>query len=41
VILKLIDLEQYRIADAIRSRKKESAGLKTLCIMQALPELKH
>jgi regulator of replication initiation timing len=40
VILKLIDLGQYHVADAIRSCKKESARPGTLRIMCALPEVK-
>ncbi len=41
VILKLIDVGQYHLADAIRSCKKESARPCMLRIMRALPELKH
>jgi hypothetical protein len=36
VILKLIDLGQYHIADAIRSCKKESARPGALRVMRAL-----
>ncbi len=41
VILKLIDLEQYGIADAIRSWKQESARSGTLRILCALPEVQQ
>ncbi len=41
VILHLIDLGQYHIADAIRSCKKESMRPGVLRIMRALPELKR
>ena len=41
VILQLVDLGQYHVADAIRSCKKESMRPGVLRIMRALPELKH
>ena len=41
VILHMVDLGQYHVADAIRSCKKESMRPGVLRIMRALPELKH
>ena len=41
VILQLVDLGQYHVADAIRSCKKESLRPGVLRVMRALPELKH
>ncbi len=41
VILYLVDLEQYHVADAIRLCKKESLRPSVLRIMRALPEVKH
>jgi hypothetical protein len=41
VILKLVDLGQYHVADAIRSCKKESMRPGVLRIMRALPEFKR
>ena len=41
VILKLIDMGQYHVADAIHSCKKESMRPGVLRIMRALPELKQ
>ncbi len=41
VILHLVDLDQYHVADAIRSCKKQSMWPGVLRVMRALPELKH
>ena len=39
--LLTVDLEQYHVAKAIRSCKKESMRPGVLRVIRALPELKH